>query len=327
MTCECGESNARRERAARREPTEDKLDDYAVNDWMNLWRAAAVATLALGVLSGSAHAEGNLVAAITDTNGSNPWGSWNQSVGPWWGQVDTWDAPASSYSSSMQIFQDFPTGTVFSWSFPNELNGTTNVYAYPSATYGLFGAGIFGGNPANVPTPLQFSSLGTAFTYTFNCTLSGNVDQQDFLFDAFTSDTDGPTTTPTYEIGYMAMTPSYNWNYYTKVGPSNPNTFIQTPDGNYYWVIVFPQSPPYVVIVPVTALDSSGTPIQQVDGNTHTVQMGSIISQLVSWGLVDGSAWFVGVSAGPEIGLGSGTLTVNQLSYSWQAGDALASNQ
>ena len=55
--------------------------------------------------------------------------------------------------------------------------------------------------------------------------------------------------------------------------------------------------------------------------------MGSIISQLVFWGLVRNSAWFVGVSAGPEIGLGSGTLTVNQLSYNWQAGDASLSNQ
>ena len=55
--------------------------------------------------------------------------------------------------------------------------------------------------------------------------------------------------------------------------------------------------------------------------------MGSIISQLVFWGLVRNSAWFVGVSAGPEIGLGSGTLTVNQLSYNWQAGNASPSNQ
>jgi hypothetical protein len=103
------------------------------------------------------------------------------------------------------------------WSFPNSLNDTTNVYAYPDIVYGVLGGG-YPPTPANLPTPIQLGSLPRNFSLSFNVTLNAGNNDQDLLIETFPTTVPNPPNpnvndTRTNEIGFMAHTPSYTLSY------------------------------------------------------------------------------------------------------------------
>jgi hypothetical protein len=100
-------------------------------------------------------------------------GYYNGDIGPYWSDLNVWDPPTdgSPYLTTITNCPSiYPNETIISWSFPNYLNGASNVYAYPDIVYGILGGG-YPPTPANIPTPIQLRSLPSDFSLTYNITL------------------------------------------------------------------------------------------------------------------------------------------------------------
>ena len=200
-----------------------------------LIRRASLSFLLMLIIA-SAHAQCPPTGGITIDNVNNGnFGYYNGDVGPYWSDLNVWDPPTDSSSYSTTITNcpsTYPNGTVISWSFPDYLNGTSNVYAYPDIVYGILGGG-YPPTPANIPTPIQLGSLPSAFSLTYNITLNANPDNQDVLIETWPTTVPNPPNlstndTRTNEIGFMAHVPSYTLEYLL----SFPNHIDYSADGS-----------------------------------------------------------------------------------------------
>ena len=273
-------------------------------------------TIALALILLFAPALAFAQPGVINTSNDGQWGSWNLDVGPYWSYLDAWDPPSDSYSEQITSYPaTYPNGTDFNWSFPSNLNGSTNVYAYPLIVYGPFPGYASAQSPPKLPTPFQIKSINKNFSVTFNVTLNANPDGEDFLVEFWPSTSTKPTTTSDLkaEVGFMFHNPDYDWNYLLSL--PNPLRYTDSA-GNHYYIVTAKQSPPFTVITPVTS-PSSKTPRDLADGKTHTVPIGEVFSFLVSKGVLNGNDYIDGASNGFEIGRYSGSAVINRLSYNW----------
>ena len=185
----------------------------------------AVLSFPLMLIIASAHAQcpppSPPTGGITIDNVNNGnFGYYNGEIGPYWSSLNVWDPPTDGSPYLTRITNcpsTYPDGTVISWSFPEYLNGSSNVYAYPDIVYGILGGG-YSPTPANIPTPIQLASLPSDFSLTYNITLNANLDNQDVLIDTWPTTVPNPPNisindTRTNEIGFMAHVPSYTLAY------------------------------------------------------------------------------------------------------------------
>jgi hypothetical protein len=202
------------------------------------------------------------------------------------------------------------------WSFPESLNGTTNVYAYPDIVYGILGGG-YPPTPASRPRPIQLGSLPGGFSLTFNVTLNAGPDNQALLIETW------PTTVPnpanplvndyrTREVGLFAHTPSYLLNFLLTL-PNHIN--YSAGDFNAY-ILKHPGRPPFIIIIPVTT--PGGTTPVDMTGATYEIPFGDILRFLITKGILDPNNYITGFQFGFEIGRGSGGARVNLIKWHWQ---------
>jgi hypothetical protein len=202
------------------------------------------------------------------------------------------------------------------WSFPNSLNGTTNVYAYPDIVYGILGGG-YSPIPANLPTPIRLGSLPSNFSLTFNVTLNADTNNQDFLIETFPTTVPNPpdphvNDTRANEIGFVAHTPSYMLSYLLSL--PNPAKYLSR-GFNAYIVTVQGTRPPYTVIMPVTTPGGT-TPVDMTNG-TYTIPFSNLLNFLIAHGILDPRNYINGCEFGFEIGRGTGAARINHLKWNW----------
>ena len=256
---------------------------------------------------------------VTIDNAHNGnFGYYNGNVGPYWSYLNVWDPPTngSSYSTTItNCPSTYPNGTVISWSFPDYLNGTSNVYGYPDIVFGILGGG-YPPTPANIPTPIQLGSLPNDFSLTYNITLNANRDNQDVLIDTWPTTVPNPPNlstndTRTNEIGFMAYVPSYTLRYLLSL----PNHIDYSADGFNAYIVTAPYKPPFTVMMPVTTPGGT-TPVDMTSG-TYTIPFGALLSFLTTQGILNSKNYITGYQFGFEIGRGTGSVTINQLQWHW----------
>jgi hypothetical protein len=281
----------------------------------------AILSLLLMLIISSAHAQcpppsptGGIT--IDDVNNGN-FGYYNGDVGPYWSYLNVWYPPrGSSYSTTItNCPSNYPNGTVMSWSFPDSLNGETNVYAYPDIVYGILGGG-YPPTPANIPTPIQLVSLPSDFSLTYNITFNANLDDLDVLIETWPTTVPNPPNpftndTRTNEIGFLAHVPSYTLAYLLSL----PNHIDYSAGGVNVYIVTVPSTPPFTVMMPVTTPGGT-TPLDLTSG-TYTIPFGALLSFLTAQGILNPNNYITGYEFGFEIGRGMGSVTINQLQWHW----------
>jgi hypothetical protein len=193
-----------------------------------------------------------------------------------------------AYNSS-----SFPNGVTMSWDWPMG----SSVLGYPEIVYGTQDG--TNAAPAGVTTPpptqvANFTNLSAQYSFS----ISGQTNNFDVGFDLWlTSQPNGgiadeimvlvhnPWSTPGNNIGNIDNSGIYvstNWG-----------------DGSANWT--------FVELAP-TADQLSGT-----------ISFSNIMKTLVWDGVIAGSEYISGIELGAEVGGGTGSLTINSLSYQWNA--------
>jgi hypothetical protein len=204
------------------------------------------------------------------------------------------------YTQSITLNPEtFPNNTTLSWSWPST-PAPGGVYAYPEIIYG---STPYQPNDGPGPTQLaNFAGLSTSYSITLS---SGNPNQYNAIFDLwFTSQPNGGHDTRKFELEIVAhadWTPPASNLAYTLTDSTLTNAGVYiipgyTGDGDTWTnITVLPQS----------------------DMLSGTISISDIIKSLIWNGVVTGQEYLSGVAFGAEPTEGSGTLTINNLSYQW----------
>lgn len=190
-----------------------------------------------------------------------------------------------------------PSGIVISWNWPM----ATSVLAYPEV---LYGASPFQPPPSGVtlPTPAQvadFVNLSTQYSFS----ISGQTSNFDVTFDIWlTSVPDGGRDTRTDELMVVVHNP-WNWGKgqtpdFSTGGLNVWNSGTQT-DGTLTWNML--------------------SAIAPTDMLTGTISISDILKGLIWNGSISGNEYISGIEVGAEVGGGTGSLTINNLGYQWNA--------
>jgi hypothetical protein len=236
-------------------------------------------------------------AAVTISEG---YATYQSPLKGWYAALNPYNAEGNSYAESITSYPDtFPNNTVLNWSYPNT-PGPGNVWAYPEVVYGYLG-GISNYTPSGEGiTPVQVKNL-TALTGSYNVTLQGNTDQYDVLWE--THLTTAPASNEVCEFSIMLHSPSY----FTQYVMSLPEEYDYHAAGLSATIVnAESSSNPYIIVMP-----------KQGDMLSATVDIKSILTFLISKGVVSGDWYIEGFELGVEPQQGSGSITINSLSYNW----------
>jgi hypothetical protein len=203
-------------------------------------------------------------------------------------------------------------GTVFTWSFPSQPN-SNYVYAYPNVTYG--NDPYF--SPVNTVASLQAGSI-TNLSVTYNVSVTAATNSYDCLIETFATSVPNPSGSSSLmnEIGFLAHTPAIMEAYVLSLANhfnfsfDGFNAYIATTTGT-----IDTATPPYTIIMPVTAPGGT-TPLDMISG-TYTVPLSNILAALITHGILSPSSYISYYQFGFEIADGSGSATINSLSYDW----------
>ena len=231
---------------------------------------------------------------------SEGYATYNSPLNGWWAALNPYNAGSSSYTESITSYPDtFPNNTVLNWSYPNT-PGSGNVWAYPEVIYGYMG-GISNYTPSGEGTrPVQVKNL-TALTGSYNVTLQGDTEQYDVLLE--THLTTAPASNMVCEFAIMPHSPSY----FTQYVMSLPVQYdYNAPDLSATIANAGSSSNPYFIVMP-----------KQGDMLSATVDIKSILTFLISKGVLSGDWYIGGFELGVEPRQGSGSITINSVSYNW----------
>jgi len=203
----------------------------------------------------------------------------------------------------------FPNGTVMTWNFPNTPNAG-HVYSYPFIVYGNL---FEGPNPSpNDPPGLQLNAIQN-LTMNYNVTMNAPTNGYDGLIETWVNTNPiSALGTATTEVGLFFHSNADVINY--MLGSSH----INYSQNGFNAIIVTTwglSSVTGIAIMPVTTPGGS-TPLQMDSGN-QTIPWGDLFRFLVAQGFLNGNNYVDGMELGFEIEAGSGSATINNLSYNW----------
>ena len=205
------------------------------------------------------------------------------------------------YSSTITLDPTtFPNGVEFNWSFPSP-SVPNFVYAYPDIKYG---DGAPGG-----PAATQVADF-TALNANYSVAISGDMSDFSVAFDLYLTSAPGNDSTTTDEL--MVQVHNHgaqqagNQPYTLSGGGLSNATISVNPnwDAGGTWI---PAGWTFINIQ------------NSVDALTGTLNLGNIIKDLIWDGVLTGQEYINDIQLGSEIIGGSGSLTVNNLSYQWDA--------
>ena len=205
------------------------------------------------------------------------------------------------YSSTITLDPTtFPNGVEFNWSFPSP-SVPNFVYAYPDIKYG---DGAPGG-----PAATQVADF-TALNANYSVAISGDTSDFSVAFDLYLTSAPGNNSTTTDEL--MVQVHNHgaqqagNQPYTLSGGGLSNATISVNPnwDAGGTWI---PAGWTFINIQ------------NSVDALTGTINLGNIIKDLIWDGVLTGQEYINDIQLGSEIIGGSGSLTVNNLSYQWDA--------
>ena len=242
------------------------------------------------------------------------YGTYNEGVGPYYASFDIWDPPSGAYDEQITYNSStFPNGTTLAWNFPASGGGGA-VLAYPEIVYGPNQYDPI--SPTHDIQPLQINQINN-LSVTYNVSINASDSSgYDGLIETWIT-TQGTTNGGqdvlanhfADEVEFLTHSPSWVSNYVESLNPQR-----LTVDGMNLLVAKVNQSTPDVFIMPVAS--DWTTPVDLSSG-TQTVPLGDILKAVAAAGVISGSAYVDNYQFGFEINHGSGSATVNQLSYDW----------
>ena len=208
-----------------------------------------------------------------------------------------------NYTQSISLDSlTFPDNTVFSWSWPVApasigSNPPSTVYSDPQITYG---SSPWGTSPQAGPSPTQLANL-TNLTANYSLAYTGSPQNLDVFFDLwFTSTPNGGPSTIQDEVTVWLHAPS-------STSASSALTF---------------SDPGYTAPISINYNSGGHTYIDVRPSTDHlsgSLNISDVIKTLMWDGVVTGNEYLSGVTLDAEPRAGTGSLTINNLSYNWQS--------
>jgi hypothetical protein len=230
---------------------------------------------------------------------SAPESTYSGNTAFWAYQHDWGGFTGVKYSESLTVNPStFPAGTVYRWSYPAD---NYQYLSYPEIVWGAEAGGpLTPPNGVNVPV-MQVDAIHS-FTGTVDISLNSDLQGHDVLWEGYL--TSGPNNgVRLVEIGIMLHSPSRLVSFAAGFPQYSYNS------GGFSATIAIMDigvGHPLVGVFPTGGDKLSGT-----------FDILAIIRFLKSIGLVKGNEYLGGWALGLEILTGSGSMTVNQLSYTW----------
>jgi hypothetical protein len=273
-----------------------KATDAAGNSGSRVYMVATAAVASTTVLSTAANGQWGV------------WGLTDGPRGPYSVELDLWNA-GGSYSASVDVNTGtFPNGTTIKWAFPSAYGGN-NVYGYPNLSYGIGSADT---TPTNHPPSMKIGAFSN-LSVTYNITKNFADEDADIMFEIWPCTYPSGAGTPkTNEICFFVHTPPYMSGWILSLGThynysaGGFNAYIANNTGG---------NPPQICIMPVTAPNGT-TPLSLTSG-TQTIPVLAVLTSLVSRGYISSNDYIGGVQYGVEIGRNGGSLTFNNIAWTW----------
>jgi hypothetical protein len=239
----------------------------------------------------------------SSTTISADWATYNLSGGPFWALNSVWNkrnlVNGKDYIQSLTLDNaKFPNNSVITWNWPNTPT-SGNVYSGP---------GVFYGNYTGFPPPAtsipstQINNINT-LTVSHDVSLSGITEQYDAIYDMYlTSTPDAPSLSGALEVEVDIHTPSYMSSWIQRM--SSQKTFIDSQ--GLQWTIA--QAKPNMVLF---------VPSDFRDLTNYTFDLKALLKAAVADGYLTGNEYFNGFGFANEPREGSGSMTINSLSVTY----------
>jgi hypothetical protein len=240
------------------------------------------------------------MSQVTLTADSATYGS-----GSFWAFNNVWGKGSLvngvDYTQSISFVDStFPDGITMSWNWPV----TPSVLAYPEVIYGTSPYTPTPSGVTALPPSTQvadFANLSTQYSFS----IAGQTNHFDVTFDMWlTSQPNGGRATVEDELMIVVHNP---WGW----GPDGSPNF--TTGGITVWESG-------------TQSNSSGTQswtllsaVSSTDMLSGTISISNVLKGLIWNGSLTGNEYISGVEVGAEVNGGVGSLTINNLSYQWNA--------
>lgn len=204
------------------------------------------------------------------------------------------------YSDTTSITSGTLTsGVSINWSWP-EIPAPSGVYNFDQIAFGDY----FNTIPQTPVAPSQVESI-INLSESFDFSIGGETSNFDVITDMFLTGSAGDNSTNKYEIEIFHHTPQYSsdWvNSLTQVG-----TFAGS---GHTWKVAIGSggsAAPDVVFMPTDTNDVL----------SGTLNVKDMLSYLIQKNVISGTDYFNGLAAGVEVHQGSGSLTSNSFSVSY----------
>ena len=231
---------------------------------------------------------------------TSSWASYGK--GSYWAFNNVWGAGSLvngvDYTQSISFDSStFPNGVTMSWNWPS----ATSVLSYPEIVYG---AQQSQPAPSGVSLPpstqvANFTNLSAQYSFS----ISGQTNNFDVGFDLWlTSQPNGGQSSIKDELMVFVHDPWGHVNGASNFGTiNNSGIYVSYNWGNSVnnWN--------FIALVP------------SADQLSGTISLSDIMKTLVWDGVLTGNEYVSGIELGAEVGGGSGSLTINNLSYQWIA--------
>ena len=234
---------------------------------------------------------------------------------PYWAYTSIWGTPAgTAFDVAIVETTPWPNATTIAFAFPSS-GSPSGIWAYPAINIGATAAnnwyeadqtpycGVHIGCPAPPPKPINQLNLSVSWSVTLDSDLPDNYD---VIFDAYT--TVGP---PAGNLTKQNIEVSV-WVY---VPPGMRDGFSNPSQQQFLYTSNVTLGPVYnrVGSNQYNWIPGGGT-WQQLDGS---VDFGALLREAADHGILPDTDWLNGMSLGPEVILGTGSIVVNQLQYQW----------
>jgi len=236
---------------------------------------------------------------------SADWATYNISKGPYWAYNSTWNKGSlvngKDFTQSLTLDNvNFPNGSVLAWSFPNT-PGPNNVYSAPCLMFGTYAQVV-------APTPTipykQISAINTLMV-THNVTLNSDPTKFDAIYDFYLQSSTDTSSQGLFEIELHMHTPQYFIDWIN----TSLKKYDFTDAAGTDWIIASNPgvNPPMIIFVRADFADHLNA----------TVDLKALLMAAKAKGLLTGNEYFTGLAMAVEPREGSGSMTINSLSVTY----------